>query len=273
MNVISLLAASGGRRRTARSAPAMTTRTIQNSRLFRVEFTDVPSMHFQDYHAGLGRRDPALIRDRHARHPHNSPCRVDHDRHAIAFGARALSGRRTGPAACDARARPSGRNRSPGRRFRTDQRQRQRLGLQQRRPPSPLASARPASLVLLIRRRRSRARLPESAPSPGTGQRDTRTAPAAPARPPADRNRQIRPRALDLQARQVQVAARLIGASQPHRCGPRSRRNRRPAAGGLDARPPRTDSRQRASGSRQVGRRRRRQGLRHRPAIGHGHVL
>ncbi len=115
----------------------MTTRTIQNNRLFKVEFMLLLSaFQFQDYHACLRRRDPALVGDRHPCDPHNSSVRIDHDRHAISFVSwdfpvhehvlyLATSGRAKRP---EAIARPAVSDR---------QRQRQRRGLDDRNLARP----------------------------------------------------------------------------------------------------------------------------------------
>src|SRR6185503_21098538 len=75
----------------------MTTRTIQNSRLLRVEFTGFPSSslsltyRFQDYHACLGPPDASGFGHNQAHHPHDPASGVHDERHAIALRARDLA--------------------------------------------------------------------------------------------------------------------------------------------------------------------------------------
>ena len=207
--------------------------TSQNRRLLKLNSLRLP--HLQDYHARFGRRDPALLGKGHARDPQNPARRVDHDRDEVPFCPRnfpidehvlqlATSGA------------PSGRNRSPGRRSRTDKGGCDGARLEQRPPRRVRRLTRRGSPRLLIA-------LPAISDA-GLGQRprspaDRSGGPASPAsahwslRAPATAGRPARrpgrcPRR-SATVREVRRARRLIGSAS-RRPASIWRADRRPAA-------------------------------------------
>ena len=210
----------------------MTTRTIQNSRLFRVEFTGFPSIP----------RLPRLPRALVTRHSsamarpttHTNPARrIDDERHTIARSSRAPYGRRTGPAACASRARrgagagpPAGGSApSSGARTGVGLKDGHRLRLSESRPTRLLSSMTPESWL----------RFQRSSPRPARAAR-IRTAPAA--HPGSDGpNRTTEPARLDFDdpsgSRCPCAPSRASqGAARPRRRGSvgAARRPRAPAS-------------------------------------------
>ena len=199
------------------------------------------------------------MRHRDPRHPHDSVVRIDHERHPIALGIAALSGRRARPAAYDVPGAPNGRNRSPGRRLRTDNGSRTAparmaafAGPSRLQSPSSAEAARssiatPASGSTTMPGTSSRRR--------GPGRLDRRPA------PPSRRlgEAQSVPAFLGDQARQVACPSGLSAGGQPanslemprrqrgawrHVCGqradqpPRQRRRHQAECGGIKFNPP-----------------------------------
>ncbi len=100
--------------RRGRPAPSRTTDSSTSSSSGASQ--DLKS---QDYHGLRAVCYPKRLVNPEARHPHDPIGAIDDQRHVVALFPRRLSGPRSSPGASSAPSSPTGRNRSPGRRFRT----------------------------------------------------------------------------------------------------------------------------------------------------------